>query len=53
MVWVPRWTGSHIGGRWVEVSGRGHCRRCFEREKSYGEQLQREMRSMGNPNTGN
>ena len=34
MVWVPPSTGSHTGGRWVEVPDGAAEAGCFEREKS-------------------
>ena len=43
MVWVPPSTGSHTGGRWVEVPDGGRQAGSFEREKSAApKQLRRE-----------
>jgi 5-hydroxyisourate hydrolase-like protein (transthyretin family) len=53
MVWMPPSTGSHTGGRWVEVSDGATEAGALNVKKASGEQLQREMHSMGNPNTGN
>jgi 5-hydroxyisourate hydrolase-like protein (transthyretin family) len=53
MVWVPAGTGSHIGGSWVEVSDGAAEAGTLNVKRASGEQLQREMHSMGNPNTGN
>ena len=53
MVWMPPATGSHTGGRWVEVSDGATEAGTLNVKRASGEQLQREMHSMGNPNTGN
>jgi 5-hydroxyisourate hydrolase-like protein (transthyretin family) len=53
MVWMPPTTGSHTGGRWVEVSDGATEAGTLNVKRANGEQLQREMHSMGNPNTGN
>jgi Carboxypeptidase regulatory-like domain len=53
MVWVPATTGSHVGGRWVEVPDGAAEPGALNVKRANAEQLQREMRSMGNPNTGN
>jgi Carboxypeptidase regulatory-like domain len=53
MVWVPAGTGSHIGGSWVEVQDGAAEAGTLNVKRASGEQLQREMHSMGNPNTGN
>ena len=53
MVWMPPATGSHTGGRWVEVSDGAAEAGTLNVKRASGEQLQREMRTMGNPNTGN
>lgn len=53
MVWVPAGTGTHMGGRWVEVPDGGSEPGALNVKRASGEQLQREMHSMGNPNTGN
>jgi len=54
MVWVPAATGSHVGGRWVEVDANGNADAgALNVKRANGEQLQRDMHSMGNPNGGN
>ena len=53
MVWMPPATGSHTGGRWVEVPDGAAEPGTLNVKRANGEQLQREMRTMGNPNTGN
>src|SRR3954466_3494383 len=53
MVWMPPSTGSHTGGRWVEVSDGATEAGTSNVKRASGEQLQREMHTMGNPNTGN
>ncbi len=53
MVWMPPTTGSHTGGRWVEVPDGAAEPGALNVKRANGEQLQREMQSMGNPNTGN
>ena len=53
MVWMPPSTGSHTGGRWVEVPDGASEAGTLNVKKASGEDLQRQMRSMGNPNTGN
>ena len=53
MVWMPPSTGSHTGGRWVEVTDGAAEPGALNVKRASGEQLQREMRSVGNPNTGN
>ena len=53
MVWVPASTGSHMGGRWVEVDESGASNTgATNVKRANAEQLQREGLSMGNPNTG-
>ena len=52
MVWMPPATGSHTGGRWVEVPDGAAEAGALNVKRANGEQLQREMHSMGNPNTG-
>ena len=53
MVWVPASTGTHIGGRWVEVpDGANTVPGTLNVVRPDPEQLQRQMRSGGNPNTG-
>ena len=54
MVWIPAETGSHMGGRWVEVDDNAASNAgATNIKRASGEQLQQQMRSMGNPNTGN
>lgn len=53
MVWIPAETGSHMGGRWVEVSDGAQAPGTLNVKRANAEQLQREAQSMGNPNTGN
>jgi hypothetical protein len=53
MVWVPASTGTHIGGRWVEVpDGANTAPGTLNVVRPDPEQLQRQMRSGGNPNAG-
>jgi hypothetical protein len=47
MVWVPAGTGSHIGGRWVEVPDGATEPGALNVQKASGEQLQRSAQSMG------
>ena len=54
MVWIPAETGSHMGGRWVEVDENAASNTgALNVKRANAEQLQRQMQSMGNPNTGN
>jgi Carboxypeptidase regulatory-like domain len=54
MVWVPAETGSHIGGRWVEVDGSANpAPGTLNVKRANAEQLQRDAQSMGVPNGGN
>jgi uncharacterized surface anchored protein len=54
MVWIPAETGSHMGGRWIEVDDNsGSSAGALNVKRANAEQLQRQMQSMGNPNTGN
>src|SRR6266581_3284795 len=54
MVWIPAETGSHMGGRWVEVDDKAASNTgALNVKRANAEQLQRQMQSMGNPNTGN
>ena len=54
MVWIPAETGSHMGGRWVEVDDSAAANAgATNIKRASGEQLQQQMRTMGNPNTGN
>jgi hypothetical protein len=53
MVWVPAQTGSHIGGRWVEVDdGTTSAPGTLNVQKANAEQLQRAANNVGNPNAG-
>jgi hypothetical protein len=48
MVWIPAQTGSHMGGRWVEVEeGGAAAAGSLNVQKASAEQLQRQARSMG------
>ena len=48
MVWVPASTGSHMGGRWVEVpDGAVRAPGALNVKRVNAEQLQREAQSMG------
>jgi 5-hydroxyisourate hydrolase-like protein (transthyretin family) len=53
MVWMPATTGTHTGGRWVEVPDGASEPGALNVKRASGEELQREAHSMGNPNTGN
>ena len=53
MVWMPPSTGSHTGGRWVEVPDGASEAGALNVKRASGEELQRQAHSMGNPNTGN
>jgi hypothetical protein len=53
MVWVPSGTGTHLGGHWEEVPDGAAQQGILNVKRANAEQLQREMHSMGNPNTGN
>src|SRR6188472_964234 len=46
MVWMPPATGSHTGGRWVEVPDGAAEAGTLNVKRASGEQLQREMHSM-------
>ncbi len=53
MVWMPPTTGSHTGGRWIEVDDNGSADPgALNVQKANAEQLQRQVRDRGNPNTG-
>ena len=52
MVWVPASTGTHIGGRWVEVPDGATEAGTLNVQKANAEQLQRQIQSAGNPNSG-
>ena len=51
MVWVPSNTGSHIGGRWVEVDENGNADTgALNVKRGSAEALQREqMQNSGGP----
>jgi hypothetical protein len=53
MVWVPANTGSHMGGRWVEVPDGASEPGTLNVKKVSAEELRRESLTRGNPNTGN
>jgi Carboxypeptidase regulatory-like domain len=46
MVWIPAETGSHMGGRWVEVPDGAAAAGALNVQKANAEQLQREAQSM-------
>jgi hypothetical protein len=52
MVWVPASTGTHIGGRWVEVPDGATEPGALNVQKASGEQLQRAAQSAGSSGTG-
>jgi len=53
MVWVPPTTGSHTGGRWVEVPDGASEPGALNVKRASAEELRRESLNRGNPNTGN
>jgi hypothetical protein len=53
MVWIPAETGSHMGGRWVEVPDGAAEPGALNVQRANAEQLQRQSQTMGNPNGGN
>jgi 5-hydroxyisourate hydrolase-like protein (transthyretin family) len=53
MVWMPPSTGTHTGGRWVEVPDGATEPGTLNVKRASAEELQRESLSRGNPNTGN
>jgi len=53
MVWVPNNTGTHIGGRWVQVPDGATEPGTLNVKRASAEELRREALSRGNPNTGN
>ena len=53
MVWVPPSTGSHTGGRWVEVPDGATEAGALNVKRASAEDLRREAMTRGNPNTGN
>jgi 5-hydroxyisourate hydrolase-like protein (transthyretin family) len=52
MVWMPAATGTHTGGRWVEVPDGAAEPGSLNVKKMSAEELQRQQQSMGNPNAG-
>ena len=50
MVWVPAGTGTHIGGRWVEVPDGATEPGTLNVQRANAEQLQRDAQSRGVPN---
>ena len=52
MVWVPPSTGSHMGGRWVEVPAGAAEPGTLNVKRANAEQLQREAHSMTNSGGG-
>ncbi len=52
MVWVPASTGSHIGGRWVEVPDGATEPGALNVQRANAEQLQRAAQSAGSSGTG-
>src|SRR5882724_603036 len=53
MVWMPPSTGSHTGGRWLEVPDGASEPGALNVKRANAEELQRESLGRGNPNTGN
>jgi len=53
MVWMPPATGSHTGGRWVEVPDGAAEPGALNVKRASAEELERAGRNMGNPNGGN
>jgi Carboxypeptidase regulatory-like domain len=53
MVWIPAGTGTHIGGRWVEVPDGATEPGTLNVQKANAEQLQRQMQSMKAAPSGN
>jgi hypothetical protein len=53
MVWMPPATGSHTGGRWVEVPDGAAEPGALNVKRASAEELERASRNMGNPNGGN
>ena len=53
MVWVPPSTGSHMGGKWVEVPDGAAEPGALNVKRASAEELRREALGRGNPNTGN
>ena len=52
VVWVPASTGSHIGGRWVEVPDGATEPGALNVQRANAEQLQRAAQSAGSSGTG-
>jgi hypothetical protein len=52
MVWVPPSTGSHIGGRWVEVPDGAAQPGSLNVKRASAEQLQREAQTRGSSGSG-
>ena len=52
MVWMPPATGTHTGGRWVEVPDGAAEPGALNVKRASAEELQRAQQSMSNPNTG-
>ena len=52
MVWVPASTGTHIGGRWVEVPDGVSEPGALNVQRANAEQLQRAAQSAGSSGTG-
>ena len=53
MVWVPADTGTHLGGRWVEVPDGATQPGALNVKRANAEQLQRQAQSMGSGGSGN
>ena len=51
-VWMPPTTGSHTGGRWVEVSDDSTQPGSLNVKRANAEELHREQLQRGNPNVG-
>jgi Carboxypeptidase regulatory-like domain len=52
MVWVAASTGTHIGGRWVEVPDGATEAGALNVQRANAEQLQRQAQGAGNANSG-
>jgi hypothetical protein len=53
MVWMPPSTGTHTGGRWVEVPDGAAEPGALNVKRASAEELQREALTRGNPGGGN
>jgi hypothetical protein len=53
MVWMPPSTGTHTGGRWVEVPDGASEPGALNVKRASAEELQREALTRGNPGGGN